>query len=124
VGQYLDIAKTVEARLPRGLREESAMGVQEPPATAPRTHATCPHPAYFPPIPTDGPTRQCRHCPHVWQVSGACGAASWTPTAHWGVDGAGTVVWTCRGCGLIYAPGTAGYEGFEATHSVVANREA
>src|SRR5215471_7362302 len=28
----------------------------------------CTHLECFPPGPHDGPTRQCRTCPHVWQV--------------------------------------------------------
>src|SRR2546428_11810785 len=73
MGQYLDIAKQVEARLPGGSREESTVVVQEPPATEPRTQATCSHQKHFPPTPTDGPTRQCRYCPYVWQAPCGCG---------------------------------------------------
>jgi hypothetical protein len=62
----------------------------------------CDHQAHFSPTLTDGPTRQCHHCPHVWQVPCAsCGAASWKPTASWGTDGVGVVVWTCKGCGYV-----------------------
>src|SRR5438128_10125144 len=68
-------------------------------ATAMPSPEACPHPEHFPPTLTDGTTRQCRHCPHVWQVPCGCGSASWKPTAHWGADGAGTVLWTCEGCG-------------------------
>lgn len=69
------------------------------------SQATCTHQEHFPPTVTDGPTRQCRHCPHVWQVPCACGAACWTPTTHWGADGAGTVRWTCTGCRRRYGEG-------------------
>ncbi len=108
MGIYLDIAKQVEADLSGGPREESAVVVHEPLPPAPRAQTVCPHQAHFPPTPTDGPTRQCAACPHCWSVACACGAAAWTPTAHWGVDGAGVVVWTCTGCGVPYSPDTAG----------------
>ncbi len=74
-----------------------------PPAT-PHTQEVCTHQAHFPPTPTDGPPRQCRHCSHVWQVPCACGLAAWAPTASWGADGTGVVVWTCKGCGVHYGP--------------------
>lgn len=79
-----------------------AASAQDASATAPSLQEPCSHEAHFPPTPTDGPTRQCRHCPHVWQAPCVCGMASWKPEAHWRADGAGVVVWTCTGCGLRY----------------------
>ena len=51
----------------------------------------------YDPTPTDGPLRQCRDCPHVWQMPCGCGAVSWQ--GDW--SGA-QPVWTCRRCGLCY----------------------
>jgi hypothetical protein len=68
----------------------------------------CAHHAHFEPTPAEGPTRQCRHCPYVVQVPCHCGTANWKPEAHWGADGVGVVVWTCRGCGALWRrPGAA-----------------
>ena len=70
--------------------------------TEPGTLGVCVHRAHFVPTVTEGPTRQCQRCPHVWQVPCACGTASWKPTASWGTDGAGVVRWTCKGCEVRY----------------------
>jgi len=50
------------------------------------------------PTPTDGPTRQCRHCPHVWQVPCAsCTAVAWK--FIWQAE---PRFWFCPACGAVY----------------------
>jgi hypothetical protein len=60
----------------------------------------------YDPTPTEGPLRQCRDCPHVWQMPCGCGAVSWQ--CDW--SGA-QPVWTCRSCGIGYGADQAQSQG-------------
>lgn len=81
---------------------EPIMSRAEPPAhgaqlSVPHARMACPHQAYFPPTVTDGPTRQCWHCPHVWHVPCRCGTTQWTFVWQ-----DGSPRWFCLACGVWY----------------------
>jgi len=79
------------------------------------SYCTAAHVPYDP-TPTDGPTRQCRHCPHVLRLPCGCGATAWQ--FDWPND---QVVWTCKSCGVRNTAGDAREEVHEAALVVRGN---
>ena len=65
-------------------------------AQPPITYCPTAHVPYDPTL-TEGPARQCRHCPHVWRVPCACAAVTWKFVWQ-----DGPPLWFCLSCGAVY----------------------